>query len=304
MELLKNLVAVHSPTGEEFFMKKFIIDYVFQNQHNWKKKPQLIYGDDWMDCLLMIFGQPQTAIFVHMDTVGFHVRYDKELINIGTPVVESNIRLVGNDHLGDIDCLLDAKHPDYHIAYSFHRDIDRGTSLTFKPLFKEKDEFVEATYLDNRVGIWVALKLAEIAVNAAIVFTCGEEQKGGSIGFAATYLYQKYNLRQALIADVSSVNRGIKHGAGAIISRRDAVIPRKKFFDKIVQIAHKNHAVFQIEVEYSGSTDGAELQLAPIPVDWCFVGAPIENIHSPIERIHKIDIFAMFYLYSVLLKNL
>lgn len=304
MDLLKKLCNISSASGEEFRMKKFILKYVLQNQDNWKKKPQILSGDELLDCVVLVFGNPRTAIYAHMDIVGFHVRYDKELVSIGSPNTESNIKLVGKDIKGKIECSLDTSHPDYHLAYSFFRDIERATSLTFKPVFKVKDEFIEASYLDNRIGLWVALKIAEIATNLAIVFTCGEEQKGGSVGYLAGYLFNKYNIRQALIADVGNINRGIKHGNGAIISRRDSVIPRKIYFDRILALAKEQNALFQIEVEYAGDTDGSDIHQSPYPIDWCFVGVPIDNLHSPIEKVHKIDIFAMFYLYSILIKNL
>ncbi|MCK5539122.1 MAG: hypothetical protein KAI79_20030, partial [Bacteroidales bacterium] len=123
-------------------------------------------------------------------------------------------------------------------------------------------------------------------------------------GYLAGYLFNKYNIRQALIADVGNINRGIKHGNGAIISRRDSVIPRKIYFDRILALAKEQNALFQIEVEYAGDTDGSDIHQSPYPIDWCFVGVPIDNLHSPIEKVHKIDIFAMFYLYSILIKNL
>ena len=40
------------------------------------------------------------------------------------------------------------------------------------------------------------------------------------------------------------------------------------------------------------------------PWDWCFVGAPEDNVHSPNEKVHKKDIESMVELYSILMKNL
>jgi putative aminopeptidase FrvX len=57
-------------------------------------------------------------------------------------------------------------------------------------------------------------------------------------------------------------------------------------------------------VEGMGSSDGRELQLSPYPFDWCFVGAPEQNPHTPDEKVHKDDIKSMIALYEVLMKDL
>ncbi|MEQ9658001.1 MAG: aminopeptidase, partial [Fulvivirga sp.] len=61
---------------------------------------------------------------------------------------------------------------------------------------------------------------------------------------------------------------------------------------------------FQLEVEGGGSSDGRELQVSPYPFDWCFIGAPEDNVHSPDEKVHKHDIQCMIELYRYLMANL
>ncbi|MGI8600251.1 MAG: hypothetical protein ACR2KB_13435, partial [Chitinophagaceae bacterium] len=72
----------------------------------------------------------------------------------------------------------------------------------------------------------------------------------------------------------------------------------------IIDIARNNKITFQIEVEGSGGSDGNELQKSPFPFDWCFVGAPKENVHSADEKVHKKDIKSMLEIYKVLMKEL
>ena len=38
MELLKKLCHIHAPSGEEFKLKTFIIDYIKENMQSWKNK--------------------------------------------------------------------------------------------------------------------------------------------------------------------------------------------------------------------------------------------------------------------------
>ena len=69
-------------------------------------------------------------------------------------------------------------------------------------------------------------------------------------------------------------------------------------------MAKESKVSFQIEVESSGGSDGNQLQKSPYPFDWCFIGAPEDNVHSPNEKVHKKDITSMTNLYKYLMKNL
>ena len=46
-------------------------------------------------------------------------------------------------------------------VHIFERPIDRGTTLTYKPNWIETDTHIQNCYLDDRLGIWSALKVAE-----------------------------------------------------------------------------------------------------------------------------------------------
>jgi putative aminopeptidase FrvX len=97
---------------------------------------------------------------------------------------------------------------------------------------------------------------------------------------------------------VTYVTEGIKHSNGADISLRDAGIPRRSYVQQVMEIARKNQIPFQIEVEGGGSSDGNEIQRIPYPIDWCFVGTPCADMHSPRETVLKADVEAMHELYK------
>ena len=158
--------------------------------------------------------------------------------------------------------------------------------------------------MDNRLGVWNALRLCETIKDGAIVFSCWEEHGGGSVPFLAKFLYDGYKIRQTLISDITWVTEGVKPGKGVVVSLRDTGIPRKKFIDKIIRLAKESGIDFQLEVESSGGSDGTELQKQPYPIDWCFIGAPEDFVHSPDEKVHKADIKSMLGLYSFLLEKL
>ena len=113
-----------------------------------------------------------------------------------------------------------------------------------------------------------------------------------------------HKIKQALICDITWITDGVRPSEGTAISLRDHNVPRKQFLDKILTIADTSGIPYQLEVEGGGSSDGREIQLSPYPIDWCFIGAPEENVHSPKELVHKADIESMIGLYEHLLRVL
>ncbi len=303
MSLQKLLCNIHAPSGEEYRLTKFLLDYINIAKHWWKKKPRIYSGDGFQDNIVLVFGRPKTAVFAHIDSVGFMVKYNGELNSIGSPLAKTGYRLVGEDEKGEIDCLMHVDH-DYDKSYIYKRKIDLGTSLTFKPQFVETEEYIQSPFLDNRVGVRNALQLAETMKNGILIFSTYEEHKGGSVEFLSKFIYEKFKVRQALISDVTWTSENILHKKGAVISIRDSMIPRKTYVNRIIDIAKKNNIDYQLEVESSGGSDGNSIQLSPYPIDWCFVGVAGEAIHSPKEIVYKKDIQTLFELYKILLDKL
>lgn len=304
MELLKKLCTIHAPSGNEINMTNFVLSYIEKEGVNWKVQPQIITGEQFQDCIMLVFGKPRTAVFAHLDSIGFMVRYGKQLIKIGGPDVETGFKLVGQDSQGKIECTLVVDEETSELSYDFDREIERGTELVFKPDFRETEETVQCCYMDNRLGVWNALKVAETLENGIIAFSCWEEHGGGSVRYLAKYMYETYGVKQALISDITWVTEGVEAGKGVAISLRDSLIPRRSFIMKIIEIAKRSGVPFQVEVESAGGSDGKELQHSDIPWDWCFIGAPEDHVHSPNELVHKADIEAMTEMYKVLLKEL
>lgn len=302
--LLRQLCQVKAPSGNEGPMKAFITEYVHQHARNWKVQPEIISGDAFQDCLMLKFGNPRTAVFAHMDSIGFTVGYNNELIRIGGPVTEDGIELIGVDTWGEITCLLRNDVENGEVRVQYHREIDRGTELVFKPHWRETDDYIQCCYMDNRLGVWIALQLAETLEDGLLVFSTFEEHGGGSVGFLTRYMVEHLNIHQALICDITWVTDGVHHGNGVVISMRDRGIPLRKYLDKIIGLAKESGVPFQLEVESVGSSDGGYIQQSPYPVDWCFIGAPEDHVHSPDEKVHKKDIESMRNLYQFLMRKL
>ena len=284
-------------------MKEFLLKYIRKEKKKWSVQPEIYEGEDFQDCIVLKFGKPRTAIFAHMDSIGFTVRYFNQLLPIGSPDAEMGAKLVGSDSMGQIECELEYDKEN-HAFYKFGRQIDRGTDLTYKVNFRETKTYVQSAYLDNRLGIYNALMVAEKLKDGVIVFSCWEEHGGGSVPYLAKFIYDEWKIRNTLVSDITWVSDGVEPGKGVAISMRDRNLPRRSYVDQIIAIARKRKVDHQLEVEGMGSSDGRELQLAPYPFNWCFVGAPEQNPHTPDEKVHKHDIKTMIELYSWLMKDL
>ncbi|MGE0560902.1 MAG: M20/M25/M40 family metallo-hydrolase [Flavobacteriales bacterium] len=307
MELLKKLCEIHAPSGSEYIMADFLLKYIKKEKKNWKVQPEILYGEDFQDCIILVFGEPHTAIFAHMDSVGYTVGYENNLIKIGGPSAKKGAKLVGSDSKGEIECTLKVEADDHDfLTYSadFKREIDRATTLTYKPDFREDKNYIQCCYMDNRLGMWNALQVAKTLENGAIVFSAWEEHGGGSVGYLGKFLYEGYGVKQALISDITWITKGIQHGKGVAISMRDSGIPRRTYLNRILDLANKSKIPYQIEVESAGGSDGNALQRSSYPFDWCFIGAGEDNVHTPDEKVHKKDIKAMVDMYEYLMENL
>ena len=307
MKLLKQLVEIRGASGDESRVRDFVIDYVKANENKWSIQPEMFFGKGFQDTLILVFGQPRTAIFAHMDSIGFTVGYGKNLIKIGGPRTIDGMELVGSDSQGEIETelmVIEDHDGNKELQYIFEREIERGTILTFKPDFRETEDFIQSPYMDNRLGMWNALKVAETLENGAIVFSTYEEHGGNSVGFCGKFLQQKYGVNKALISDITWVTDGVPHGKGVAISMRDSSIPRRSFLNRIIELAKESTIQYQLEVESAGGSDGSALQKSDLAFDWCFIGAAEDNVHSPNEIVAKYDIMCMVELYKYLMLHL
>jgi putative aminopeptidase FrvX len=307
IELLKQLIAIQGVASDESEIAAFIKSYVAEQAVHWKCQPTLIDGPLFQDTFMLVFGQPTTAIYAHMDTIGYSVGYHNDLIRVGGPRNIDGTQLVGKDSQGDVQAeliVIDEHDGHQSIQYVSNRPIDRGTLLSFRPNFRETEAYIQSPYLDNRLGVFTALEIAKNLENGVLVFSTYEEHGGNSVGNCARYLLDNYGITQALIADITWVTTGVVHDGGVAISMRDSMLPRRSYLTKIIGLANQTEIPFQLEVESAGGSDGSVLQKSDLPIDWCFIGAPEDNVHTPDEKVYKSDIVAMIDLYQHLMRML
>ncbi|WP_111670962.1 zinc-binding metallopeptidase family protein [Algoriphagus litoralis] len=302
MKLLFELLTKRSVSGDESELTLFILNHIKERSQGWKVQPELFAGEKFHDCILLKFGDPKTAVFAHLDTVGFMTRYQNQLISVGGPEIISGTRLVGKDSKGEIECKLFGD--DDSCFHDFPRGIEPGTRLSFQQNIRLDEQYIQAAYLDNRLGIYNALELCETLENGWVVFSTYEEHGGGSMPFLLKFIQENSPIRYALISDITWITEGIHHHNGVVISIRDKFIPRKTFLDKIIRLAEKSGLPFQLEVEAYGGSDGREVQFSPYAIDWCFIGAAEDHVHTPDEKVSLIDLDVMVKMYQFLLKEL
>ncbi|MCF6359516.1 MAG: aminopeptidase [Cyclobacteriaceae bacterium] len=298
-KLLETLCRINATSGDEVGMKQFLLNYVNKNSVGWVTRPQIIEGGGFQDNLMLVFGEPQTAYYAHIDSVGFTARYQNQLITIGSPDAENGDILVGEDNHGLIECAIEIDK-NGNTFHDFKRTIEPGTPLTYKHNFYKSTDRVTSPYLDNRLGVFALLHLAEELENGVLVFSTYEEHGGGSVGYLASYLFSKFTISQSIIVDVTWVTEGIQLGHGPVVSLRDAYIPRRKFIRKIISHLDDSSLVYQKEVEASGGSDGSELQRSALPIDWCFIGVPVNNPHTAKEEANIFDIIRLVALLKTL----
>ena len=119
------------------------------------------------------------------------------------------------------------------MEHDFPRKIDRGTRLSFAQHVRTTKEFIQAAYLDNRLGIYAALQLCETLEDGWVVFSTYEEHGGGSMPFLLKFIQETYPVKQALISDITWITEGIQHHQGVVISLRDKFI--RNFKTHIIQ---------------------------------------------------------------------
>ncbi|HSF53207.1 MAG TPA: hypothetical protein VLA71_05620 [Algoriphagus sp.] len=302
MKFLFELLSKHSVSGDESEISRFIFDYIEKRASFWKVQPEIYFGEKFHDCLLLKFGVPRTGVFAHLDTIGFMTRYQNQLIPVGGPEIVPGTRLTGNDSKGKILCNL--LGDDEACFHDFPRGIDRGTRLSFEQNIRVDEEFIQAAYLDNRLGIFNALKLCETIENGWVVFSTYEEHGGGSIPFLLKFIQETAPIKQALISDITWITEGIEYHKGVVISIRDKFIPRRIFLDRLIELAEQSGIPFQLEVESYGGSDGREVQFSPYPIDWCFIGAAENHVHTPNEKVSLYDLDCMIRMYQFLIEKL
>ena len=295
MELLLNLQAIPGPSGDE----GDIADYVAAYAEGIADVTVRRLGD----LVLATRGKPRVAVFAHLDTIGFTQGYERDLIPIGGPRVEGDepIREVGGPGEGRIRIRQKDNHPQWRVSGKAGQP---GSRWVYAAPLKLKKKNVVGPYLDNRAGVWNALRTLDRCEDVAVVFTPGEEHSGRGALLGSRLIFEELQITRALISDITWHTKGIKNGKGPAISMRDRYLPRQRFLEAVLAAATESGIPFQREVESNGGSDGSWIERSTFPIDWIFIGAPQKLSHTPREECRISDLEAMVDLYAYLVPAL
>lgn len=295
MQLLQQLQAIPGPSGDE----GPIADCVEQHCRRIPDTTVRRVGD----LVLAVRGTPRVAVFAHLDTIGFTQGYARDLIPIGGPHVEGGERLREVDGQGRARVVVRQKGEKTAWRLSGKGGVPGSRWVYADPLVVKKGR-ITGPYLDNRAGVWNALRVLERCDAVAAVFTPGEEHSGRGALIGARLIYEEWNITRALISDITWHTGGIRMGKGPAVSLRDRYVARRRYLDEVLAAAEASGLPFQREVESSGGSDGSYIERSTFPVDWVFVGAPQKASHTPKEECQVADLEGMVALYVALIPAL
>lgn len=294
---LRELLTIPGPAGDEGRVADWL-DGAIQSAIPDARRTRL------QDNLIAVRGEPpHTALFAHTDTTGFTLGYNRHLISIGGPAPDDKdalrsasgrtgrIRIKKSGRtLRRLDKSKEEAEPGTRWIYAREPGIDTET--------------ITAPYLDNRAGVWCALRALARLENVAVAFTTSEEQHGHGARVCADWLFRNQGVTQALIADLTWHTDDTPCGKGVVISLRDAFCPRQAFLDRVLALAAESGIPYQREIQSAGSSDGGHLLRSAIPMDWVFIGAPEKRPHTSREQAHLSDLEAMTNLLTYLAERL
>lgn len=313
MKLLEELLAIEGTSGDEGLVTDYLVKELEKSRYGlglskctitdaYRRSHRGGTNGGMMrvhDNLLVWKGVPKTAIFSHMDIIGFMVGHGDALTRVGGPAPADGNPLIGTRdgktykaiYLADDKYLSDAPLPTgIRLMY------DRKPQITKKR--------IRSAYLDDRAGVYIALKAFAACNDVALAFTTYEEEDGKGARVCAKILHDELGITQALVSDITWHTKDIKLGKGPVISLRDGYIPRQSYVNRVVDIARASGIKFQLETETAGGSDGGHLQRGETPIDWCFVGPCEKDAHSINECLDRNDLVDSIKLYGELIRKL
>jgi putative aminopeptidase FrvX len=256
------------------------------------------YGDNVIACRGL---KPEVALFAHIDTTGFTLGYESELIPIGSPTVVNGDSLRPSGSPRPIAIAEVKSSGDWNLKGP---SAEPGSRYVYSNSPEYDELSIKSPYLDNRAGVYAALQCLSQCNEIAVAFTTGEEHSGSGAYVCAGVLYRELGITQALISDITWHTDFVKCGNGVAVSLRDRTLPRQRFLDRVLDIAGQSGIPFQREIESSGGSDGGAIQRSGNPIDWVFVGAPEKDPHTSREELAFCDLTSMTEMLGALVRGL
>src|SRR5262249_41907261 len=157
LERLKALLEIEGPSGDEGAVAD-AVERLIESVPGVRRRRS-------GDMVLAVRGSPRVAGMAHLDTVGFPLGYDRELIPIGSPQARAGTVLRCR-HEGRIDrgqIRIQNKTP----CLDAETDAPPGSRWVFDAPLARDGDVLRGAYFDNRAGVWSALRVLEQCPNVA-----------------------------------------------------------------------------------------------------------------------------------------
>lgn len=310
-KLLKDLVKTYGPSSNEKYIRDFIIEEIENHVDG-------IRVDNLGNLIAHKKGNgKKIMISSHMDQIGLMViDIDKSgflrFINIGgiSPYVTLSQKVlfengtVGVVYSEPVDDMSKLKLENMYIdigAFSkeeAEKMVNIGDICIYHNGFDENDNVVFTSYLDDRVGCFIAIesiKSIEKPKND-LYFVFSVQEEVGLRG-AKTAAYG-ISPDVGIALDVTSHGDtpkaktfaiGLDKGV-AIKVKDNSVICHPKIKGQLVKVAEENNIPYQMEVLEFGGTDSGAIHLNKEGVPSGVISIPTRYVHSTIEMASKKDI--------------
>jgi tetrahedral aminopeptidase len=283
LELLEQMLEFNSVVGNEHVLAQWLVG---------KLEPHASRVE--MDRLGNIFAwrgeSPAVAISAHLDSVGFLVEEVREdhvkVVKMGSPQISSHMPVIVETEQGvvrgtlvaqDKDLLIDLWEPETA------SQVQIGDIAAFAPNFRVDEGRVHSRWLDNKLGLWVAIESWKAAERAIFVGTVREEHSPAGAGAA---VQRVPGLELAIVIDITYSSSPeepyiVSWGKGPTVGLRDAQVYDLRWARAMLQVAKAHEIPAQPEIARSGGTDARHINLAGFPA--VFIGLPIRYAHTPAE---------------------
>ncbi|HHV27704.1 MAG TPA: M42 family metallopeptidase [Tissierellia bacterium] len=310
-ELVKKLVNIYSPSGDENNIREFIKDEI-------KDFVDEVEIDSLGNLIARKKGKGKKIMLAaHMDQIGLMVTDidDKGFLrftNIGgiSPVLSLGQKVIfKNGTVGvifaePVDNIGKLKLENMFIDIGVlnkeeaEKKVSIGDICVYESGFSENDNVIFSKCLDDRIGCFVLIETLKRVKNSDndlyFVFTVQEEV---GLRGAKTSAY-KINPDLGIAIDVTSSGDtpkakrfAVSLNKGTAIKVKDnSILTHPKVRELMAEVAEENSIPYQMEVLEFGGTDSGAIHLTREGIPTGAISIPTRYIHSTVEMSSKKDI--------------
>ncbi len=280
---LKSLTYLPSVSGNEAVVVGYLKDKL--------KDSQISFSSDAKNNLICKKGHhpEKLALIAHMDKEGFIVvSVEKDNLKVvGTHKLEvftkgpiSKVLCSDKSGKTDLGLLVNAGE-GINILKVTVKDPKKytiGDFVCYSSNFITNNNIVQAPYLDNSMGVSVAIEVLKEIKEGTVIFTSLEEVGFQGVGPAIYSVKPEKAIVLDTTYDIESPNgTKLTAGKGPSICIKDKVFGDKSIINELVSLAEENKIPYQLEVWEEANSDMNGFHAMFGGVKCCFVGLPIKN---------------------------